>query len=65
VLATSKAGYGYEWTDGTRTVLAEEIKTEIFDGATPYSRYLRGIIVDGEHGAILSGSGEDAPLIEG
>ena len=57
--------HGYEWTDGTRTVLAEEVKKEIFDGATPYSRYLRGIVVDGDHGAILSGSGEDALLIEG
>jgi hypothetical protein len=57
--------HGYEWTDGTRTVLAEEVKNEIFDGATPYSRYVRGIVVDGDHGVILSGSGEDALLIEG
>ena len=56
---------GYQWTDGSRTVLAEEVKTEIFDGATPYSRYLRGVVVDGEHGRILSGSGEDALLIDG
>ena len=27
----------YQWTDGDRSVLAEEVKTEIFDGATPYS----------------------------
>jgi hypothetical protein len=57
--------YRYQWTDGTRTVLAEEVKHEIYDGATPYTTYLRGVVVDGEHGRILRGSGEDAVLIEG
>lgn len=57
--------YGYRWTEGGRSVIAEEVKTEIFDGATPYSRYLRGVVVDGESGSILSGSGDSALLIEG
>ena len=61
----TESRYGYEWIDGTRTVLAEEVKNEIFDGATPYTRYLRGVVVDGEHGVILSGSGDDVLLIEG
>ena len=28
-------------------ILAEEIKNEIYDGATPYSTYVRGVIIDG------------------
>lgn len=57
--------HGYEWTDGTRSILAEEIRNEIFDGATPYTIYVRGVVVDGDHGCILSGSGDSATLIEG
>ena len=57
--------YGYQWETDGGSVLAEEVKNEIYDGATPYTRYLRGVVVDGEHGRILSGSGEDALLIEG
>lgn len=57
--------YGYRWTDGSRSVIAEEVRREIFDGATPYTRYLRGVVVDGERGRILSGSGDSALLIEG
>ena len=55
----------YSWTDGGRSVLAEEIRREIFDGATPATRYLRGVVVEGDHGRILSGAGDSATLIEG
>lgn len=57
--------YGYTWSDGARSVIAQEVKNEIFDGATPATRYLRGVVVEGEHGRILSGSGESVLLIEG
>jgi hypothetical protein len=58
--------HGYEWTDGAgRTILAEEIKNEIFDGATPYSTYLRGVIIDGAGGLLLSGRDDGALIIEG
>jgi hypothetical protein len=55
----------YQWTDGDRSVLAEEVKSEIFDGATPYSTYVRGVIVDGDRGVLLTGSGDSAVVIEG
>jgi hypothetical protein len=58
--------HGYYWTDEAgRSIVAEEVKTEIFDGATPSSSYVRGVIVDGERGVLLSGRGDSALLIEG
>ena len=27
--------YRYQWTDGGRSIVAEEVKNEIYDGATP------------------------------
>jgi hypothetical protein len=49
----SESRHGYQWTDaGGRMVLAEEIKTEIFDGATPYSAYVRGVVIDGDRGVL-------------
>jgi hypothetical protein len=44
---------------------AEEIKNEIFDGATPYSTYVRGVIVDGDRGVLLTGRDDSALIIEG
>ena len=55
----------YEWTDGGRSILAEQVKNEIFDGATPYSTYVRGVIIDGAHGLLLTGDGDSALVIEG
>ena len=46
-------------------MLAEEVKNEIYDGATPYTTYLRGVVIDGERGVLLTGSGDDALVIEG
>jgi hypothetical protein len=46
----TKTVWRYQWTDGDRSFLAEEVKTEIFDGATPYSTYVRGVIIDGDRG---------------
>lgn len=40
-------------------------KNEIFDGATPYSTYLRGVIIDGDGGVLLSGREGSADVIEG
>jgi hypothetical protein len=57
--------YRYQWTDGGRSILAEEIKTEIFDGATPYSTYVRGVIVDGDRGVLLHGRNDSAVIVEG
>jgi hypothetical protein len=36
----------YQWSDGGRDVLAEHIKDEIYDGATPYMTFVRGVVVD-------------------
>ncbi len=58
--------HGYRWTDDTgRSILAEEIKNEIFDGATPYSTYVRGVIIDGDRGVLLTGRDDSALIIEG
>jgi hypothetical protein len=61
----TKTVYRYQWTDGKRSILAEEIKTEIFDGATPYSTYVRGVIIDGDRGVLLTGRGDSSLVIEG
>ena len=65
--------HGYRWIDDAgRSILAEEVKNEIFDGATPYSTYLRGVIIDlrgviidGDGGVLLSGHDGSADVIEG
>lgn len=58
--------HGYRWTDHNgRSILAEEIKNEIFDGATPYSTYVRGVIIDGDRGVLLTGRDDSALIIEG
>jgi hypothetical protein len=57
--------YRYQWTEGSASVLAEEVKNEIFDGATPYSTYVRGVIVDGDRGVLLTGRDDSALIIEG
>ncbi|MGZ5365458.1 MAG: hypothetical protein ACXWZR_17620 [Mycobacterium sp.] len=58
--------HGYRWTDDTgRSILAEEVKNEIFDGATPYSTYLRGVIIDGDGGILLTGRDDSALIVEG
>jgi hypothetical protein len=56
--------YGATWADGGRSFLAEAVKTEIYDGATPYSTYVRGVIIDGDRGVLLTGSGDSAVVIE-
>lgn len=55
----------YHWVDGSRSVLAEEVKNEIFDGATPYTSYLHAVVVDAGGGLILNGSGDTATVTEG
>jgi hypothetical protein len=35
--------------------LAEEVKNEIFDGVTPYTTYVRGVIIDGDRPGLLTG----------
>jgi uncharacterized radical SAM superfamily protein len=49
---------------GAAAILAEEIKNEIFDGATPYTTYVRGVIIDGDRGVLLTG-GDDSALVIG
>ena len=55
----------YQWTDGSRSILAEEVKNEIFDGATPYSTYVRGVLIDGDRGVVLTGRDDSAVVTEG
>ena len=58
--------HGYQWTDDAgRMIVAEEVKNEIFDGATPYSTYLRGVIIDGDGGVLLTGRDDIALITEG
>lgn len=59
------AALGLTKPEGGRSILAEEVKNEICDGATPYSTYVRGVVVDGDHGVLLTGSGDTAPIVEG
>jgi hypothetical protein len=47
------------------SILAEQIKTETYDGATPYSTYVRGVIIDGDRGVLLTGRDDSALTIEG
>jgi hypothetical protein len=62
----SESRHGYQWTGaGGRMVLAEEIKKEIFDGATPYSTYVRGVVIDGDRGVLLTGRDHSAIVTEG
>jgi hypothetical protein len=60
----TETSYRYQWTASGRSILAEEVKNEIYDGATPYSTYVRGVIVDGDRGVLLTGSGDSALVIE-
>ena len=55
----------YQWSEGGRSILAEAVKNEIYDGATPYSTYVRGVIVDGDRGVLLTGRDDSAVVIEG
>jgi hypothetical protein len=57
--------YRYQWTEGGKSILAEEVKNEIYDGATPYTTYVRGVIVDGDRGVLLTGRDDSALIIEG
>ena len=61
----TETSHCYQWTDGGRSILAEEIKNEIFDGATPYTTYVRGVIIDGDRGVLLTGGDDSALVIEG
>jgi hypothetical protein len=40
------------------------VKNEIFDGATPYTTYVRGVIIDGDRGLLLTGR-DRGLIIEG
>ena len=50
--------------EGDRSILAGEVKNEICDGATPYSTYVRGVIVDGDRGVLLTGRDDSALIVE-
>lgn len=55
----------YQWTEAGRSILAEAVKNEVFDGATPYSTYVRGVIIDGDGGVVLTGRDDSATVTEG
>ncbi|MGK2870473.1 MAG: hypothetical protein ACSLFA_28270 [Mycobacterium sp.] len=57
--------YRYLFLDDGRSVLAEEVTNEIVDAATPGSRYLRGVLIDGGHGALVTANRDGAQLIRG
>jgi antitoxin component of MazEF toxin-antitoxin module len=61
----TKTSHRYQWTEGSRSILAEEVKNEIYDGATPSTTYVRGVIVDGDRGMLLTGRDDSALIIEG
>jgi hypothetical protein len=43
----------------------EVVKNEIFDGATPYTTYVRGVIIDGDGGVLLTGRDDSALITKG
>ncbi|WP_395307185.1 hypothetical protein V4U86_17280 [Mycobacterium sp. AMU20-3851] len=55
----------YLFTDAGRSVLAEEITDEIYDGATPAWSRLRGVLIDGGRGALVTANRDGAQLITG
>ena len=57
--------YRYQWSEDGRSILAEEVKNEVYDGATPYSTYVRGVIIDSDGGVLLTGKDDSARIIEG
>lgn len=57
--------YRYLFTDNGRSVLAEEVMSEIFDGATPRSSRVRGVVIDRGHGVLLTANRERAWVIQG
>jgi hypothetical protein len=61
----TQTSYRYQWAEGGRSILAEEVKNEIYDGATPYTTYVRGVIIDGDRGVLLTGRDDSALVIEG
>ena len=61
----TETSHRYRWTDGGRSIPAEEIQNEIFDGATPCTTYVRGVIIDGDRGVLLTGGDDSALVIEG
>jgi hypothetical protein len=61
----TETSHRYLWRDGARTVLAEAVTTEIFDGATPATTRLRGVVIDGPGGTLLTGSGDYALIVDG
>ena len=56
--------YRYQRVDADRSILVEEVKNEIYDG-TPYSTYVRGVVIDDGRGLLLTGSGDNATVTEG
>jgi hypothetical protein len=40
----ARKSYRYQWTEAGRSILAEDVKNEIYHGATPNSAYVRGVI---------------------
>jgi hypothetical protein len=61
----TETSHRYQCTEGGRSILAEQVKNEIYDGATPYTTYVRGVIVDGDRGVLLTGRDDSALIIEG
>jgi len=61
----SETSYRYQWAKDGRSILADEVKNEINDGTTPYSTYLRGVIVDGDRGVLLTGRDDTALIVDG
>jgi hypothetical protein len=55
----------YEWAEYGRTVLAEHVKRDPYDGVSPYSMLVRGVVIEGDRGALLAGSDDRVVLIEG
>lgn len=64
-MGETQTRYRYLFTDNGRSVLAEEVTSEIFDGATPSSRYLRGVLIDGGRGTLVTASRDGAVLTQG
>jgi hypothetical protein len=60
----TEASYRHRWTEGDRSIPAEEVKNEIYDGAMRYSTYVRRVIVDGDRAALFTARDDNALIVE-
>jgi hypothetical protein len=61
----TRTRYRYQWSESGRSIVAEEVRHEIYDGATPASSSVRAVILEGDGGVVLTGRDGSAVITEG